>query len=70
MDDVGEGCDCSVDGDEVGLVIVARTSKYMDKARPITSKPGPGFDIREVFAIAIEEGILMTTDIGRGAWYP
>ena len=29
------------EGVEVGGVTVTRSSRYMDRARPITSKPGP-----------------------------
>ncbi len=34
------------EGDEPGFVIVTRSSRYMDKARPMTSNPGPETEVR------------------------
>jgi hypothetical protein len=45
--DEGEGISGCWEGDDADFVIVTRSSRYMDRARPMTSKPGPDVEIRK-----------------------
>lgn len=51
----------------VGLVVTL-ISRYIDRARPMTSNPGPGH-VMLVLVLHLTVAGKVVTDIGGGAWH-